>query len=217
MSKKDRVADYMKWSRESFAKHQIVKASEDRWLVRQPGTSAFWFEVVSLAGGMMLVHGDIDAVLFGRYYPSKDATEAQAAIEKIHWMASRTRPDDCYFLEKAKIGTGSGSDGILFTKDEDVFREEIRDLIKQESEGEVDEDGEVDSRKRKRREALEDALHSVGSSTHEEVQRAIYDALEGDAESVPEGRIVSCTMVHVHAALQRLSELLNAVESTKVN
>lgn len=217
MNKKDRVADYMKFARESFAKHQIAKASEDRWLVRQPGTSAFWFEVVSLAGGMMLVHGDIDAVLFGRYYPGENMTEEQAAIEKIHWMASRTRPDDCYFVEKAKIGTGSGSDGILFTKDEDVFREEIRDLIKQESEGEVDEDGEVDSRKRERREALEDALHSVGSSTHEEVQRAIYDALEGDAESVPEGKIVSSTMVHIHAALQRLAELLISVESPKVN
>ena len=206
---KQRVTDQMKHARNSFAKHRITESSHGRWLVKQPGTSTFGFEVVVLAGGKLLIHGDINAVIFAHFHPNQHDSAEDNASACVHWMASRKRPDDHYFIEKAKIG--SDSDDTVWTRDDDTLREETQDLIKQESEGEVDEDGAVDSKKRDRREALEHALNMIGSSTHEEVQREVYEALDCDGESVPQGKIVSTTMVYAHAALQRLDVLLKEV------
>jgi hypothetical protein len=190
-------------ARESFARHSIVKRSEGRWLLREPGTSVFWFEVVVLAGGSMIVHGDIQAVVFGHYSARRDATPDDTAWQMVHWMASRKRPDDHYFIEKA--GIGGTADETIWAPDDDVLRAEIVELIAAARESEAAAEPDTDLR-----DALEDALGNVGSLTHEQVQHAVYEALDGDAESVPQGRRVSAAMIYAHAALQRLAELLDA-------
>lgn len=205
-STKQRVTDQMEDARNSFAKHQIVESSHGRWLVKQPGTSTFWFEVIVLAGRKLLVHGDISPVIFAYFHANEKLSAEDNALATVHWMAVRGRPDDHYFVEKAMIGSNTAD--TVYTHDDDTLSEEIQDLIKQASEGEGDGDGAVDSKKRDLREALEHALDMVGDSTHEEVQREVYEALNGDGESVPSGKIVSTTMVFAHAALQRLDTLL---------
>lgn len=198
----------MAQARESFAKHEIVKWSEGRWLLKQPGTGTFWFEVVVLAGGSMIVHGDIQAVVFGHYSARKDATPDATAWQMVHWMASRKRPDDHYFIEKA--GIGGTADETIWTPDDDVLRAEIVELIAAARESEAAAEPDTDLRDTDLSDTLEDALDNVGSLTHEQVQHAVYEALDGDAESVPQGRRVSAAMIYAHAALQRLAELLDA-------
>lgn len=207
-TKPDRITVEMVHARKSFEKHEIVKWSEGRWFLKQPGTNNFWFEVVVLAGGYLLVHGDIQAVMFGCYHANENDTPHRAARRTVLWMGTRKRPDDGYFIEKA--GIGGTADETIWTYDEDTLREEISELIKEVSDGEV----EVDSRKHDRREELEDVLARVGDVSLEEIQREVYDALDGDGESVPRGKILSSSMVYAHAALQRLTKLLEAEAKT---
>lgn len=210
-SAKDRTTWLMAAARENFAKHQIVKTNPGRWLVRQPGSSTFWFEVVVLAGGSMIVHGDVQAVIFGHYCPSRDDAPDAIAWQTVHWMASCRRPDDHYFVEKADIG-GTAHETI-WTYDSDTFRQQIRELIAEVSEGEVDEDGTVDAHKRVRREALEAALERVSVTSVGTMQQDICDALDGDSERIPSGEVISSAMIYAHAALQCLARLLDAEEN----
>jgi hypothetical protein len=216
----DRVAVQAAQARKDFRNHQIVKESLGRWLVQQPDNCAFWFECVVLEGGYLLVHGDIQAVLFGIYSAHRDTPKDIAALQTLYWMAQRTRPDDHYFVEKAQRGT---SRDTIWTYDEAVLRDEIRDLIREAHETEAEtenksigrkfetRDGFPSNKPAVRSEELEYILENVGSDTTlEETQRAIYELFDGDCESVPQGKIVSAAMIHAHAALQRLAELLDA-------
>jgi len=193
----DRLTTEMKQAREAFAKHAISKQSEGRWLLRQPDTSTFWFEVVVLAGGHLLVHGDIQAVVFGHYHAHKDATPADAARQMVFWMAQRSYPDDGYFIEKASIG--GTADETIWTYDEDVLRTEIEALVREAADAHPD-----------TLQGLQDALDSVGVDSLEETQHMVWEALDGDTESIPHGRRISSAMIYAHAALQRLASLLDA-------
>ena len=206
----DQLLQDMDRARTELSEHKISKSSTGRWLVKRPGTGVFWYEVVVLEGGHLLVHGDIEVVLFGTYHPAEGQSPDQAAINCVKWMASRKRPDDHYFIEKASIGTGA--DSRIWTPDDDVLSEEIEALLQYPREMEKDDEGEIDTVYQKRREDLEEALESVGSSSLEEVQRMVYDALDGDSESVPRGRRISTAMIYAHAALQRLAILLDEPE-----
>ena len=199
----DRIAVEMVHARKSFEKHEIVKWSEGRWFLKQPGTSTFWFEVVVLAGGYLLVHGDIQAVMFGCYHANENDTPHRAARRTVLWMGTRKRPDDGYFIEKA--GIGGTADETIWTYDEDTLREEIAELIAAARESEAVTEPDTDLR-----EELEEILTRVGDVSLEEIQSQVYDALEGDAESVPRGKLLSSSMVYAHAALQRLTKLLEA-------
>jgi hypothetical protein len=192
-----RVGREMAQAREAFAKHAIVKQSEGRWLLRQPDTSHFWFEAVVLAGGHLLVHGDIQAVMFGHYHASKYETPEAAARETVCWMAHRRYPDDSYFVEKARIG--GTADETIWTHDDDVLRAEIAELIQEFADAHPD-----------TLEGLQAALDSVGVDSLEETQRTVCEAFDGDTESIPYGRRISSAMVYAHAALQRLASLLDA-------
>jgi hypothetical protein len=206
-STKDRVTAYMAMARENFEKHQIVKTGQGRWLVRRPGTNVFWFEVVILAGSSMLVHGDVQAVMFGRYHPSEVDSADDIAWQMVHWMASRERPDDHYFVEKA--GLGGTADETIWTRDEDTLRQEILELIDETMRAGGENDSfDSDCHYAEVTSSLTEALDSVGSASHEEVQRAVYEAMDGDGERVPKGRRISSAMVYAHAALQCLARLL---------
>jgi len=208
----DHMREGMARARSELADHQIVRSSPGRWLVKKkPQSSIFWYEVVVLEGGHLLVHGDIQAVIFGRFHGSDKGTQEENFYDCVAWMASRKTPDDHYFVEKATIGGTNGH--TIWEKSEEVLREEIQALIQETCRDEVDEDGHVDSKVKERREDLEAALENVGTISHEDVQVAIYEALDSDSEGVPEGRQISSDMIYAHAALQRLLTLLNEARS----
>lgn len=191
----------MQFAREAFVKHTIAKQSEGRWLLRQPGASHFWIEVVVLAGGHLLVHGDIQAVIFGHYHAHKDATPEAVARQTVYWMAQRLYPDDGYFIEKASIG--GTADETIWTYDEGVLRTEIEALIRESADAHPD-----------TLQGLQDALDSVGADSLEETQRMVCEALDGDSESIPRGRRISSAMIYAHAALRKLASLLDAEVTT---
>lgn len=198
----DRIAADMERAKENFTHHVIRKESEGRWLLSRPGSQGYWFETVVLAGGYLLVHGDIQAILFGGYH-SDNINVPESNLGCIRWMAKRSRPDDPYFLEKAKLGTGT--DALLWEEDDDVLREEIEDLIQETKASDVEYPREDTPRVL---EALEEALGEIGGdSTHAEIQKAIYEAID-DGERVPRGRKITMSMVFAHAALQKLYSLL---------
>ena len=115
----ERVLAEMKLARESFAKHEIASIDGGSWLVREPGTSTFWYEVVVLRGGKLLVHGDIQAVIFGTFHADEKSSKEENRRACVRWMASRKRPDDRYFVEKAHIG--GTAETTIWTDDEDVL------------------------------------------------------------------------------------------------
>lgn len=194
-SSEKRLLDLMDRARKAYANHRIVKEETGRWLLGGPTGSGYWFEVVVLAGGRLLFHGDTSPVIFARYHPSETLSPDLLAVETVGWMASRSRPDDRYFLEKAKIGTEA--EELIFREDEEALREEISQLIQEEKEA-----GHLSVAK-----DLSRVREMVESDNFSEVQREIYDLL-GDAERIPRGQVVSSGMVYAHAGLQRLFSLL---------
>lgn len=200
-------------AREAYANHQIHSYAHGHWTLRNPKSNSYWTEVVALAGGKLLVHGDMGPVIFGRYSPGalgyKDPNYDVYAANVVRWMGNRKRPDDGYFLEKARIG--SECEGLIYEPDIDVFREELTKLIKSESEGEVDSDGEVDGTIRELRLALQEVLDGLGDEVSEipEAQREIYDIF-CDSERIPYGRSLTSGVVYAHAALQKLVSLFES-------
>lgn len=92
---------------EWFDRHAIVEHSTNRVLFRRLRTEPadkhgrwegfYWFEVALLAGGVLLVHGDIEHVLFGY-------ADARTTLDgALNWIG-QTKLGDPYVYEKAKIG-----------------------------------------------------------------------------------------------------------------
>lgn len=89
----------------------VEKTGDDRYYVSNPNGSFLWAEVIVLAGGGLLVHGDCETVVFGCH--SKNPLSLMGA-----------RNTDSYVLEKAQIGTAK-----TFMKfDLECARKEIEDL-----------------------------------------------------------------------------------------
>lgn len=72
---------------------EVSKRGDDRYYVSNPKGTFLWAEVIVLAGGGLLVHGDCETVLFGCH-------------SKAPLSLMGGRPTDSYVLEKAQIGTG---------------------------------------------------------------------------------------------------------------
>lgn len=97
-----RFAQITEW----FDRHAIVEHTERRVLFRRLREQTpdkhgrwdgfYWFEVTLVAGNMLLVHGDIEHVLFA-YHDAKNLDGA------INWLA-QTSLGDPYVYEKAVIG-----------------------------------------------------------------------------------------------------------------
>lgn len=101
----------------AFSRHQIVahgvrngRPSDSEpetglgwWVIRRAyadGTpdSAFWTEIIEGHGGYLYINGDIDAAVFGRFYPTPHAPG-----QMVRWMCRRSA-NDLYFAEKMHIG-----------------------------------------------------------------------------------------------------------------
>lgn len=105
----------MKRAAEAYAKHTIEESSPGRWLLTDGtagsppmrGWNTRWAEVVVLAAGTLLVHGDgMDPVLFGHMYDS-------SAEDIVHTMAC-TRPDDALMLASVRTAMGRPAAVVLW-------------------------------------------------------------------------------------------------------
>lgn len=185
-------------ARDSYANHRIVSYERGHWLLKAPDTNVFWVEVVALAGGKLLVHGDTGPVLFGQLSDRFDNFDLYAK-GLVRWMGNRKRPDDSYFMEKARIGTET--EAALYTPDLGEFQREMESMIAEEEDARL-------------KTELQEILDRVGPHEDEipKAQEEIYDLL-GDPERIPKGRVVSTSVIYAYAALQRLVVLLDAEAS----
>lgn len=197
-------------ARMAFNKHQIAKESAGRWLLRKPSETAFfWTEIICLAGNGLLVDGDIEPVIF-RYGPA----DFEA---RVHWMGSRKTAHDHYFVEKAAIGTRGGSrQPMLFYWDPAIARRDLDDLQAEI----VEEHGpreamDIGSRRGRRRahaavyDAIEDAKLGLDDALEDQVLAEVM--APGYYDETPRiGTMEAPRLFYAHAALQRLSLLLDA-------
>lgn len=97
-----------------FAKHVIASRGERRWRlqVRLPNgiwDPRFWVEVLVLDGGKLMVHGDVETVVFGRY------TDSRSVEATLRWIG-RCTDIGYYVAQKAAIGTGE----VVYERNADV-------------------------------------------------------------------------------------------------
>lgn len=206
------LADRHEQVQREFSRHLIAEESDVRWLLRQPREKGWddperrwsgfmWTEVVCLAHGGILVEGDIDPVVF-RYGPANP-------IARIHWMGGCKNAWDHYFREKACIGMGGKGFGTCLDEwipevaicDVEELIEDIRD------ERDI---CDLDAESIKKMDALrDDVIGELRSEdcTREQFCRTMYDL--GYWEGLGYyGRVPSHRMFTAHAALSRLSKLL---------
>lgn len=84
----------------------------------------YWAEIVVLAGGRLLVHGDIDVVMFSSY------GRYERPEQVLYWMGN-TKDVGYYVLQKAEIGMGRGDDHGLVTTVESVWLDHALDHIEE--------------------------------------------------------------------------------------
>lgn len=203
--------DLMVRAEKAYARHEIksVGACGFRWsLVEKVDggwNSNLWAEIVVLAGGSLLVHGDFEPCIFSGF----SGGDARATVA---WIGAHTDVD--YPCGKASIGLG----GSEFAEElnAEVLRADIAERMEswKERTGEKIHDAI--------REAFEEASERAEDVTHQEELRAIVvDLIDAEAidseEASSMGIVSSNRVIMAHAALRRLHTLLTAeAEKSKV-
>lgn len=184
----------------AFDSHEIVSHSVDngmgRWMLKptRKGAGIAWVEIVELAGGHIIAHGDIDAMVFGRCGgPLEVGT-------MVHWMGRRSGPGCGYLKEKACIGNGR----------ETVI--EYNHLVAQgESLASLEEDYDKDDYTPEAWEKLKKrwlrAVDRLDCDGLVRPQRA-FDKLIGDAWELSWGDVATKRLGAAWGALNRLSTLI---------
>lgn len=162
-----------------------------RWLVRIPGRSEFYTEIIS-SSAALVVHGDIDLVRFAHYGDRQDAWS------RLCWMAWCT--DVGYYVaQKAAIGSGRGRRDDEY--DERVAEHEIRERIRELGESWADGDAHYE----KERSALQQALRYLDEGP-DALRTFLYEHNIDDPPSY--GRVTPVRVLYAHAALNRCASLL---------
>jgi hypothetical protein len=196
ISRDKRHNDLTHSAHEAFANHKIVSESDRRWSLRREidgkTRSEFWTEIVVLDGGSMLVHGDIEHVIFSRYTDTKDP------LDVLRWIGECT-DFGWYVTQKATIGTGHE---LIEVIDDAAFRDDLKRIAK-EDRGAVIE--------------IRDALRKLDYGEHPKM--VLHDlCVSGkvDTESlVGVGKVTDARVYFAHAATKRLCELLVKREAAK--
>lgn len=114
-------AERMQKAAAMFAEHTIASSSVDgiygRWDLRKPGTSNNAAEIVELAGGHIIVHGDIDALVIG---PHRCHEKAGDAVMR----AARDVDEDGAVHGRVLSGMSVSRD-FVFDLDEDLGKDEL--------------------------------------------------------------------------------------------
>ena len=106
----------------AFEKHHVISLEATRWKIAQPhpsgGFNSIYFAEINVVSGGLLVHGDINHILFmNNNEPAR-----------IGWIGSRPRVCG-YVEEKASIGMGSGCSKAVRGFNYEVFRSEVTSLV----------------------------------------------------------------------------------------
>ncbi len=191
MNRSEYDAQMKKMASEAYAEHRLVRTGDDRWLIR--GTDAFyWAEVVVLAGNRLLVHGDVEAVLF-------KGSQGDGPLGLVSWIA---RSGIDYLSGKIEADSEQRE-----RFEWDVFQSDIEAYL-----DELCEDS-CESEEAARKEA--EVLRGVLSFPHED-ERAIKEHLY-DQGVDPEtfgrwGRVTVPRLYYAQAAVARLHVLLKDPE-----
>lgn len=198
-----RAAGLSESAAEAFAKHRIVTQSTDRWRIAIPHERGGWqsqyaCELVVLWGGSILVHGDIDTVMWSRY------SDDRYPREVLRWMGRHAKVDG-YCVQKAVAGSGHSLievfDPIAFEAD---LAEKLADELEVCAEG--SEDPDVSERVTALRDAIVDFTHY--NSDPQTVRCDLQSAgFEGEM-LWPLGIVTGARVYFAHAALRRLCALL---------
>ena len=160
----------------------IIDAERAVFVIGRPESGMYRAEIAALAHGSVLVHGDIDTVLFSY-------CGYRGWRQKLGWLR-----DGCYTYaeEKAAIGT---SMYIAREFDEDIA---ITDLLSWRRHRDVS------------REVAREVLDIIRAGDYRRAQDTLY-AETGDAELVF-GKVTACRVLMAQAALSRLCTLLDQEE-----
>lgn len=192
-------------AREAFEKHELVREiGASRWSLRRRMEDGrfsyvYWVEIVVLEGGKLLVHGDIEAVIFASY-------SGEGAPERVvRWMGDH--PDfDYYVHQKASIGTGHK---IVDALDDAAAADDILEEIAEDKER-----SEACGLASENTETLEEGLERLTrwSEPVEMVRNWLYDNLKDpDTEWLARvGRVIDARVYFAHAAVRRLCEIWDA-------
>lgn len=172
----------------AFSNHDQISCEDGRWYIASSSSVFYWAEVVWLRGGKLLVHGDIEAVIF-------DGGGDFIGIERARFFADS---DIDYITSKASMGMGSD---LAMEIDPSVMAFDLRvvfDDMRKQPPDYCDDKACISIR-----EAIEQLNNGVPTY---EVIRELYDRVDNDWSCI--GRVPSVRIYYAHGALKKLCELM---------
>jgi hypothetical protein len=188
-SPEDYIKNVTKLAKKAFKKHKLHKQEEKSWIIRNTKNSAYWVEIVILAGEKILAHGDINAIILSSNLKDKNAKEI------INWAATS---HISYLQEKALIGMGLI--GVTVT-DIEVAMYHLNELL------------EIIPRKNipDIRNAIDDLNRDNFSPS--DIRNNLYNT-GIDPEFIHDiGKVVSPRVIYAHEATKKLVSLLEEKEN----
>lgn len=174
-----------------FKNHQITSeiltTKLGRWTLSDPNSPFNWVEIVELAHGTILVHGDADPVLFGLY----SGPDYQGSL--VEWVGKRESPHDPYLAQKGSIGTQVE----MLDYDPKVALADAEEWISMQEAFSVD------------FEAWDEALDHIASEALQPVE-AMLEIIEDTYDTCKSwGKVTSYRLGRAWAALNKLNSLLD--------
>ena len=223
MEQENPFDDYLKNTEkqagEAFSNHTIRSREDGRWVIARckdgEWSNIYLAEIIVGVFGSLIVHGDIDAVIFGNYGKNSDP------LQVVNWIAHSSI---CGYLEsKAIIGmTAQDSHSMVKRFDPDVAIWEINGHIKDRLEERESEYSDKDETHDEEIAAWRKAIRAVKGGVHWEVVRSqLYEDLEDAGYSdVSEmiwdiGLVPSIRLYYAQAACRKLLELLESEDAEK--
>lgn len=208
---KVRDKEMRQMARESFEGHRITQSQRypmgARWLIQRPYSKpppgwdwTMAAEIVVMAGGRIVVWGDLHPVMFAHFGPFQDPRQV------VDWMG-KCEDLGYYVHQKATIACRE----VVDVWEADVARFQLREMIRPEA---VEDMGYGE----KFVEVIEEALERCIWEHRHEFLEFVYNELgmDGGYESVCHvGMVLSPRVYYAHAALTRLSQLLDQEEKER--
>ena len=223
-SRREYEADLIVDCRKAFVKHTIANRGDGRWILREPGTSNMQCEIVALAWGTLLVHGDFDCCLWTGYSGKHGPESLVAWIGRqtdVHYVAQKASRglDDYELVEEVKgeVLVRDLRDYLAECKAEYAGDEEEGDDSDEENAagGEADDPAEVERREEHERikDALVEAIDSAKADEgrfemHAIVSRLIDDGVIDSEYANSLGVVTTRRVIRAWQAVARLHELL---------
>lgn len=180
--------DLEKFSSQAFKDHQMKEVGPGHWyLSRKDGQ--YWTHIVCMGPGIV-VWGDIDGVIY--------SGGPADPVSKVHWLANA---HGRYLKEKATIGMSHVG---VERFDVDIAIEDLEECLKEAKENEKTDDAT----------ALKEAIDNLRCGLlPDRVLSDLHDEISDSWEWLGDiGRVVDPRVFYTHAAVKRLSDLLESEE-----